>query len=400
VISIGKAQERMMNTQTTFCLNRQAMIAAVISAAFPLTTLGAAARVEFAIGSVSALAADGRERALAKGAEINAGDTIQTMDGRAQLRFSDGGYISLQPNTRFKVEEFSFNGKADGSEKGFFSLVKGSLRAITGAIGHTNKNAYRVNTPVATIGIRGTEYLAQYDTKLLVKVGDGAVYLLNDNGDLILYKGQVGEVGGPNDKPKYSNDELSVGAAGPAGGGPLQVQQQQQEQQQLQTVFTVGELRTDTGEPCVITNSCATTGIQPFNIVTEIQTLHANNVTGVYNLDARATNTASGVNGSTGILTAGSLTAYFGSYQVDAAITLSMLSGSASYTAFGSGNILLQNASYSISGGSVSSATCYGSCTFSATGFFSQPGAAKASMNYTIDGTIFGAVTGQADFTR
>jgi len=391
----------MMNTQTTFRLNRQAMIAAVISAAFPLTTLGAAARVEFAIGSVSALAADGRERALAKGAEINAGDTIQTMDGRAQLRFSDGGYISLQPNTRFKVEEFSFNGKADGSEKGFFSLVKGSLRAITGAIGHTNKNAYRVNTPVATIGIRGTEYLAQYDTKLLVKVGDGAVYLLNDNGDLILYKGQVGEVGGPSDKPKYSNDELSVGAAGPAGASPLLVQQQQQEQQLLQAIFTIGELRTDTGEPCVITNSCTAA---PFNIVTEIQTLHANNVIGTYNLDASAVNTASGsFNGGTGYLTSGSLTADFGTYQVSTAINLFMSNtsgASANYSASGSGNILSQNASYSISSGSATG-SCSGTCTFSATGFFAQPGAVKAGMNYTIgNSSVFGTITGQAGFTR
>lgn len=391
-----------MNTQPTFRLNRQAMIAAVISAAFPLTTLGAAARVEFAVGGVSALAADGQERALTKGAEINAGDTIQTVDGRAQLRFSDGGYISLQPNTRFKVEEYTFNGKADGSEKGFFSLVKGGLRAITGAIGHTNKNTYRVNTPVATIGIRGTEYLAQYDTELLVKVGDGAVYLLNNNGDLILYKGQVGQVGGPNDKPKYSNNELSVGAAGPTGGGPLQVQQQQQEQEQLQTVFTIGELRTDTGEPCVITNSCATTGTSTFNIVTEIQTLHANNVIGTYSLDASAVNTASGsINGGTGSLSAGSLTADFGTYQVSTAITLPMSgSGSATYTASGSGTILSQNASYSIASGTVSGGLCYGSCTFSASGFFSQPGAAKASMNYTLGGTDFGTVNGQAGFTR
>jgi hypothetical protein len=152
-------------------MTHQAWLAGLISAAFSTGALAAAGQIEFAVGNVTAQNPSGNSRPLSKGNEFDAGDTIQTRDGRVQLRFSDGGYISLQPNTEFKIEDYSFNGKADGSEKGFFSLVKGGLRAITGAIGHgANKNAYQVNTPVATIGIRGTEYLAQFDNKLLVKV--------------------------------------------------------------------------------------------------------------------------------------------------------------------------------------------------------------------------------------
>lgn len=240
----------------TFNLNRQALIAAMISAAFPLNSHAAVGRVEFAVGGVNVLGQDGIARNLTKGGEINNGDTIQTIDGRAQIRFSDGGYISLQPNTEFKVEDYAYNGKSDGSEKGFFSLVKGGLRAITGAIGHTNKQAYRVNTPVATIGIRGTEYLAQYNnTKLLVKVGDGAVYLVNSAGDIVLYKGQVGEAG-EGSKPQYSSEQTSVGSAGPSGANPQQTQQEQQNQQQQQNIFVAGELRTEDGSPCAVSDTC------------------------------------------------------------------------------------------------------------------------------------------------
>lgn len=244
-----------MNTPA-HSLNRKAFIAVLISAAFPLASQAAAGRVEFAIGGVNALSLDGSKRTLAKGGEINNGDTIQTTDGRVQIRFSDGGYISLQPNTEFKVEDYSFSGKSDGSEKGLFSLVKGGLRAITGAIGHTNKQAYRVNTPVATIGIRGTEYLAQYGgTKLLVKVGDGAVYLVNSAGDIVLYKGQVGEVG-EGSKPQYSSEQPSVTAAGPEGGTPQETQEEQQNQQQQENIFLAGELRTEDGSPCDVNDVC------------------------------------------------------------------------------------------------------------------------------------------------
>jgi len=243
-----------MNTPS-FSLSRQALIAALISTAFPLASQAAAGRVEFAVGAVNAVGRDGSARTLTKGGEIDNGDTIKTAEGRAQIRFSDGGYISLQPNTEFKVEDYSYNGKPDGSEKGVFSLVKGGLRAITGAIGHTNKQAYRVNTPVATIGIRGTEYLAQYGgTKLLVKVGNGAVYLVNSAGDIVLYKGQVGEVG-EGSKPQYSSEQPSVAAAGPTGGTPQETQEQQGQQEQEQ-IFLAGELRTEDGAPCAISDNC------------------------------------------------------------------------------------------------------------------------------------------------
>jgi len=107
-----------MNTYTMH-LNRKALFAAMISAAFPTTVLAAAGKVQFASGGAAVQSADGSTKILAKGTEINQGDTILTGAGRAQVKFSDGGYISFQPNTQFKVEEYNFNGKQDGTEKGF-----------------------------------------------------------------------------------------------------------------------------------------------------------------------------------------------------------------------------------------------------------------------------------------
>src|SRR5690606_12605071 len=117
-----------MNTENTFTLKRQAVIALAITAAFPMTSLAAAGRVEFAIGGATAISATGAARPLTKGADINSGDTIKTTDGRVQVRFTDGGYMSLQPNTEFIVENYAYDGKQDGSERGFFRLVEGGLR--------------------------------------------------------------------------------------------------------------------------------------------------------------------------------------------------------------------------------------------------------------------------------
>ena len=53
------------------------------------------------------------------------GDTIVTGDGRAQIRFTDGSLVSLRPNSQFRIDEYNYPGAPDGTEKGFFSLLKG-----------------------------------------------------------------------------------------------------------------------------------------------------------------------------------------------------------------------------------------------------------------------------------
>lgn len=105
-----------------------------------------------------AISAVGKPRSLSRKSSVYQGDTIITGQGFAQIRFADGGLTSLRPQSRFKIEKFHWAGKQDGTEKGIFALTKGGLRTITGKIGKINKQNYRMRTPVATIGIRGTHY--------------------------------------------------------------------------------------------------------------------------------------------------------------------------------------------------------------------------------------------------
>ena len=125
----------------------------------PATLMAAdAAKVDFVVGEVVAIQADGTRRQLARGAGVGVAETVDTGSGRAQLRFTDGAMVSLQPQTQFRVDAYEFKGGADDSEKGFFSLLKGAMRTITGAIGKANRQAYRLDTPVATNRIRGHDY--------------------------------------------------------------------------------------------------------------------------------------------------------------------------------------------------------------------------------------------------
>ncbi len=121
-----------------------------------------AATVIAVLGKVSATAGDGHIWWLQRGSKVYPGDRIVTAAGaQAQLRFTDGALVGLRPASEFRIDEYHFSGRPDGTERGFFSLVRGGLRTLTGLIGKLRRRRYAMVTPLASIGIRGTDYALQ-----------------------------------------------------------------------------------------------------------------------------------------------------------------------------------------------------------------------------------------------
>ena len=161
-------------------------LAALLLCLAPLTAWAAAAEIVFASGAARIVAADQSVRPARKGGTVADGDTIDAMDGMVQLRFRDGGTISLRPGTQFKVEQFRFSGqggKAADDDRVTTRLVKGTLRAISGAIGKERHEQYQMKTSVGTIGIRGTEFGAIFDAQgLRVTTHAGIVEVCSEVG--------------------------------------------------------------------------------------------------------------------------------------------------------------------------------------------------------------------------
>lgn len=191
----------------------QGLMLALISAAFAGNAYAqSAARVDFASGSVIAIGQDGRSRALDKGAEVATGDRIETASaGRAQLRFTDGAFVSLQPNTTFEVREYHFTGRTDGSERGVFGLLRGAFRTVTGLIGRVNRNTYQVQTPTATVGIRGTGgVIALLEDGTLRVTGTSGTWSINkpNQKQLDVPAGTIGEASPtPGEDPVETTEE-------------------------------------------------------------------------------------------------------------------------------------------------------------------------------------------------
>jgi len=140
-----------------------ALLLTALSAACPLQAHALAGIAQFTAGEVNVRQTDGRSIALAKGGNIDSGQAIVTgTNGRAQVKFTDGGLISLQPNTEFRIANYV--DQNDPKEDRFLvDLLRGSMRAITGLIGKRNRDNYKLTTTTATIGIRGSGFKVGYN---------------------------------------------------------------------------------------------------------------------------------------------------------------------------------------------------------------------------------------------
>lgn len=191
-----------------------------------------AGKIIFAKGDALARGDDGRDRALKRSAPIYSGDTLITGEGQIQVRFTDGGFISMQPHSRFAINAYQFDANA-ANDKSSFELLKGGLRAVTGTIGVRSKETYSVTTPVATIGIRGTAYGARYCAGdcppdngeppadgLYTTTGQGTIFVANAFGMLNLPAGHSSFTP-PNQPPRpLDAPPLLFQAGGNDGSGP------------------------------------------------------------------------------------------------------------------------------------------------------------------------------------
>lgn len=190
--------------------------------------MDAIAKVIVSVGKVEAYNAAGETRQLKRRSPVFVSDTVVTANGaKAQLRFTDGSMLALNPDSRFAIEEYQYQlGEEDG--KAVYNLLKGGMQTITGAIGRKNKDNYELKTPTATIGIRGTYYQLKtcagnckgVPNGLYGGVKEGAIKITNKAGSTTIKAGQYFYLPTPDSKPMILDKPPAVlGAAEGSGEG-------------------------------------------------------------------------------------------------------------------------------------------------------------------------------------
>jgi FecR protein len=149
-------------------------------------------------GNVTGQVGAGSSASVGRGMTIPTNSTIVTAkNSYAVLKFEDGTVVLLKENTSFQVQTYTYNPKAPENSNAIFNLVRGGLRVVTGLVTSRNRDALRVATSHATIGIRGTEFTAELINPLFVGVQVGAVSLTNAAGSVLVGAGQFASVAGP-----------------------------------------------------------------------------------------------------------------------------------------------------------------------------------------------------------
>lgn len=181
---------------------------AALSAALPAALLLAAAAVAHAaaptappvgqvslvIGEAHVTRLDGQREQLRRGAGIQVGDRIETTgNGHVHVRFVDKGVVSVRPESVLEVQAYRFDAQNPAANEVRLKLDQGTSRSISGDATAADKSRFRLNTPIAAIGVRGTDFIVHADRDgMRATVADGAIVVSPLAAD-----GCVGAVLGP-----------------------------------------------------------------------------------------------------------------------------------------------------------------------------------------------------------
>ena len=125
----------------------------------------------------------GSTQSLKRGDFLEAGQTVVTgPNGHAHIRFIDQAFVSVRPGSELRIEQYIYDKNNPENNRIKFNLVNGTSRLITGKAGQAAKHNFRLNTPVAAIGIRGTDFIVQTNsevTRVAVQQGGVSVAAFN-----------------------------------------------------------------------------------------------------------------------------------------------------------------------------------------------------------------------------
>ncbi len=163
-------------------------------------------------GSVIAVDIRKVSRKLSMGQPVYLGDKVITGEtGYVRLRMIDDAVLDLRCYSIMVIEEYALNTQ---NRKSILNLLQGSLRKVSGKIGKMTEDIYELRTPVASVGVRGTEYALRVfqskgcggtidaDDGFYLEVINGLVDVHNEAGNEVVAKGETAYVPVPKAVPQ------------------------------------------------------------------------------------------------------------------------------------------------------------------------------------------------------
>jgi hypothetical protein len=99
----------------------------------------------------------------AKGTGVEMADSIKTTQGKVGITFADDTKVQVNENSKLVIDEFVYDPNNKKGGKLAVNVALGTVRYASGRIAHNNPQSVSVNTPTATVGVRGTDFTATVD---------------------------------------------------------------------------------------------------------------------------------------------------------------------------------------------------------------------------------------------
>lgn len=139
--------------------------------------------VTFVAGAAYVEAA-GVRHAVKVGDAIHEGEVLQTgKEGHIHLQTVDKGFVSLRPNSRVQVEVYRYDAAQPEKTTIRFVLDGGVMRSISGQGAQSARQNFRLNTPVAAIGIKGTDFTVLAEATLTRAIVSSGAIVVSGFGD-------------------------------------------------------------------------------------------------------------------------------------------------------------------------------------------------------------------------
>jgi hypothetical protein len=136
--------------------------------------------VSLVLGKATIESGSGKlSRIVKPGSQVRVHDQIVTStNGHVHIRFVDDALVSVRPDSRLEITRYDYDPARPALSAVKFDLIEGVTRAISGKAAKAARQRFRLNTPIAAIGVRGTDFT--------VSVKAGSTRALVNEGSIVL----------------------------------------------------------------------------------------------------------------------------------------------------------------------------------------------------------------------
>ena len=140
---------------------------------------GTVGEVSMVLGKAYLHSPDKSPMEVTNGLSVKVSDKVVTgTNGHVHIRFIDDALVSVRPGSRLEIVSYEFQPENPESSTIKFNLIEGVTRSISGQGAKAARSRFRLNTPIAAIGVRGTDFV--------VSASDETVRALVNEGTIVL----------------------------------------------------------------------------------------------------------------------------------------------------------------------------------------------------------------------